>query len=152
MDMDGSAFDAETYSQRLIKEASLSQLMAHESEVVRQIGALDSDMQTLVYENYNKFIAATDTIRKMRVDFRAMEDEMDRLADKMQNISVFSGQVCAVLCCRTTLGYIRLTLNCLRLLTRSLRRYRIAASASASSRALTRSSRSFSSCSSCRTA
>jgi Vps51/Vps67 len=24
---------------------------------------LDSDMQTLVYENYNKFIAATETIR-----------------------------------------------------------------------------------------
>ena len=31
-------------------------------------------MQTLVYENYNKFIAATDTIRKMRVDFRDMEE------------------------------------------------------------------------------
>ena len=50
-------------------------------------------MQTLVYENYNKFIAATDTIRKMRIDFGAMEDEMDALAGKMQNISTFSGQV-----------------------------------------------------------
>ena len=47
----------------------------------------------MVYENYNKFIAATDTIKKMRVDFRAMEDEMDQLADKMQNITVFSGQI-----------------------------------------------------------
>ena len=46
-----------------------------------------------MYENYNKFIAATDTIKKMRVDFRAMEDEMDQLADKMQNITVFSGQI-----------------------------------------------------------
>ena len=55
---------------RLIRDASLSQLMAKESEVVREIHSLDSDMQTLVYENYNKFISATDTINKMRVDFR----------------------------------------------------------------------------------
>ena len=30
-----------------------------------EIKSLDSDMQTLVYENYNKFISATDTIRKV---------------------------------------------------------------------------------------
>ena len=39
--------------------------MDKESEMVRHIKALDSDMQTLVYENYNKFISATDTIRKV---------------------------------------------------------------------------------------
>ena len=33
-----------------------------------EIRSLDSDMQTLVYENYNKFISATDTIRKVRED------------------------------------------------------------------------------------
>lgn len=27
--------------------------------MVKQIRSLDSDMQTLVYENYNKFISAT---------------------------------------------------------------------------------------------
>ena len=31
-----------------------------------EIKSLDSDMQTLVYENYNKFISATDTIKKVR--------------------------------------------------------------------------------------
>ena len=93
LNINGAAFNSDLYTQKLIKEASLSQLMAQEAEVVKQIGALDSDMQTLVYENYNKFIAATDTIRKMRIDFRAMEDEMDALAGKMQNISSFSGQV-----------------------------------------------------------
>jgi hypothetical protein len=93
LNINGAAFNADQFTQKLIKEASLSQLMAQETEVVRQIGSLDSDMQTLVYENYNKFIAATDTIRKMRIDFRAMEDEMDALAGKMHNISSFSGQI-----------------------------------------------------------
>ena len=31
-----------------------------------EIRSLDSEMQTLVYENYNKFISATDTIRKVK--------------------------------------------------------------------------------------
>ncbi len=92
-DINGPNFDAEAFSQRLVREASLSQLMAQEAEVSRQVAALDSDMQTLVYENYNRFIAATDTIRKMRVDFRAMEDEMDRLADEMGDISASSARV-----------------------------------------------------------
>ena len=39
--------------------------MDKETEMVRNIRSLDSDMQTLVYENYNKFITATDTIRKV---------------------------------------------------------------------------------------
>lgn len=41
--------------------------MDHESEIVKDTQTLHSDMQTLVYENYNKFISATDTIRKVSV-------------------------------------------------------------------------------------
>ena len=47
------------------KERSLTDLMDKEMEMTRHIKLLDSDMQTLVYENYNKFISATDTIRKV---------------------------------------------------------------------------------------
>lgn len=54
--------------------------METESNLIRQIQDLDSDMQTLVYENYNKFIDATDTIRKMKTDFGKMEDKMGRLS------------------------------------------------------------------------
>lgn len=39
--------------------------MDHENEIVKDTQTLHSDMQTLVYENYNKFISATDTIRKV---------------------------------------------------------------------------------------
>ena len=37
-----------------------------ETEIVKETRKLDSEMQTLVSENYNKFISATDTIRKVR--------------------------------------------------------------------------------------
>lgn len=41
--------------------------MQKEHQIYRQIQSLDSEMQTLVYENYNKFISATDTIRKVSI-------------------------------------------------------------------------------------
>lgn len=40
-------------------ECPLGQLLAREATLGREIRALDSDMQTLLYENYNKFISAT---------------------------------------------------------------------------------------------
>ena len=93
LDINNANFDPELFVNRLISEASLGQLMAQEGEIVRQIQGLDSDMQTLVYENYNKFIAATETIRKMRVDFRSMEEEMDQLASSMTSITAFSSNI-----------------------------------------------------------
>lgn len=41
--------------------------MDHETEIIKNTQILHSDMQTLVYENYNKFISATDTIRKVNL-------------------------------------------------------------------------------------
>ena len=65
IDINGPAFAPDVYLNKLLKERSLTELMDKETEMVRHIKALDSDMQTLVYENYNKFISATDTIRKV---------------------------------------------------------------------------------------
>ena len=92
-DMDSTSFDPDSYMQRLIKDNSLAALMNHEGNVVKQIHSLDSDMQTLVYENYNKFIAATDTIKKMSVDFRTTDDDMAELEDKMAAITKQSARV-----------------------------------------------------------
>lgn len=39
--------------------------MDQESDIIKDTQTLHSDMQTLVYENYNKFISATDTVRKV---------------------------------------------------------------------------------------
>ncbi len=43
--------------------------------MVHEIKTLDSDMQMLVYENYNKFISATDTIRKMKASISELCDD-----------------------------------------------------------------------------
>ncbi|XP_055327239.1 vacuolar protein sorting-associated protein 51 homolog [Paramacrobiotus metropolitanus] len=97
LDLNGTAFDPDQYLRRVLKEEALVDLIEHEAEMVQQIKALDSDMQTLVYENYNKFITATDTIRKMKQDFGQMEQEMEKLAKNMVAINEFSTKVTASL-------------------------------------------------------
>lgn len=87
-DINGANFNSELYLQKLLKvktyfcflifnlnylyilltftqDYNLKQIMDHEADVVRDTQTLHSDMQTLVYENYNKFISATDTVRKV---------------------------------------------------------------------------------------
>ena len=45
-------------------KTDLEGLLKKHVEMAAEIKNLDSDMQMLVYENYNKFISATDTIRR----------------------------------------------------------------------------------------
>lgn len=56
-----------------------------------------SEMQTLVYENYNKFISATDAIRRMQNDFKNMEHEMDKLGETMSEITQSTDQITGTL-------------------------------------------------------
>ncbi|XP_030217459.1 vacuolar protein sorting-associated protein 51 homolog [Gadus morhua] len=96
-DINGQNFDPDVYLNKLRRECSLGELMDQEGCMVKQIRSLDSDMQTLVYENYNKFISATDTIRKMKNDFKKMEDEMDCLTTNMAAITEFSASISGTL-------------------------------------------------------
>ncbi|XP_046444096.1 vacuolar protein sorting-associated protein 51 homolog isoform X3 [Daphnia pulex] len=92
-DVDGKHFNADAYVDKLVQETSLKQLIDKEQELVREIQSLDSEMQTLVYENYNKFILATDTIRQMKSDFKTMEDEMEKLVQDMSHIATFANNI-----------------------------------------------------------
>lgn len=93
LDIDGATFEPNMYLEKVFKECSLRQVMDLENEIVKDTQTLHSDMQTLVYENYNKFISATETIRKMKNDFKKMEDEMDLLMSNMDTITSFSDKI-----------------------------------------------------------
>ena len=66
MNIDGAAFNVDKYVSNMLQYKSLEELVQRGNAMVSEIKSLDSDMQMLVYENYNKFISATDTIRKMK--------------------------------------------------------------------------------------
>lgn len=71
--------------------------MDTETIIIKDTQTLQSEMQTLVYENYNKFITATETIRKMKTDFLLMENEMKKLQENMIDITESSHQITSVL-------------------------------------------------------
>jgi hypothetical protein len=72
-------FDPESFLKRLLKESRLGELTVRHRELLADVGALDSDMQMLVYENYNKFITATDIIKLMNGAMEGMDDRMHGL-------------------------------------------------------------------------
>jgi vacuolar protein sorting-associated protein 51 len=91
--IDSPGFDPESYVTKLLRETRLTQLIDKEQVLTKQIKTLDNEMQTLVYENYNKFISATDTIRQMKKDFKTMEDEMSQLISMMSSINTSNQQI-----------------------------------------------------------
>ncbi|KAI9243225.1 Vps51/Vps67-domain-containing protein [Sporodiniella umbellata] len=86
-DLDGNTFNSSMYFAHLLKEKSLRDLVEVDSSLVTEIREIDGDMKTLVYENYNKFISATDTIKNMRSNVENMECEMSRLNENIKTIS-----------------------------------------------------------------
>eukprot|EP00053_Salpingoeca_punica_P015908 m.147747 g.147747 ORF g.147747 m.147747 type:complete len:917 (+) comp16829_c2_seq1:104-2854(+) len=93
LDLDSNTFRPNEYVDRMLRQCNLHELIRHDSQLSSQIKALDSDMQTLVYENYNKFISATDTIRKMKGQVENMDDAMTSLHSKMQAIAKTSAKI-----------------------------------------------------------
>ncbi|KAJ3127221.1 Vacuolar protein sorting-associated protein 51 [Physocladia obscura] len=87
MDMDSPFFVPETFVSKCINETSLVEMLQRDNDLVAEIKELDASMKTLVYGNYNKFIAASDTIRDMRIKVDSMEDQMRLFEDKMATIS-----------------------------------------------------------------
>ena len=81
-DLDSKAFDAEAHTRRHIEESSLQTILETEERLALQVRTLDSTMQTLVYENYSRFIDATDAIRSIGVHVSANEDSLAKLASE----------------------------------------------------------------------
>lgn len=63
--LDRTEFDSEAYLRRLAARDKLPTLLSQHHQLVHELRGLDAGLQALVYENYNKFISATDTIRTM---------------------------------------------------------------------------------------
>ena len=77
--LDSAAFDADRYLSQLLRSTRLDGLLSKHVEMTTEVKVLDSDMQMLVYENYNKFISATDTIRSMKSNVDGMDSNMHEL-------------------------------------------------------------------------
>ena len=77
--IDRDGFDHDAYVTQSVRDVPLAELQARCVSMAGEIKQLDGDMQMLVYENYSKFIVATDTVKEMRSNVATIESRVDEL-------------------------------------------------------------------------
>ena len=87
LSLDSSSFDPPRYFAQLLEQTRLDELLDRSLVLQSEVKTFDGDMQMLVYENYNKFISATDTIRSMRTKVDGMEEKMTQVKEKIKRIA-----------------------------------------------------------------
>jgi len=97
LDVDSKQFDAKLYFKNLIKTKNLPELIKINNDLDKAVKQLDNNMKTLVYDNYNKFISAADTIRKMRNNVEQLEEEMIQLDVMIEQIHGAAQQITTTL-------------------------------------------------------
>ncbi|CAK9323512.1 unnamed protein product [Citrullus colocynthis] len=81
-----TSFNPDQYMSILVQKSNLEGLLQRHVEMAAEIKNLDTDLQMLVYENYNKFISATDTIKRMNNNIVGMETNMEQLLEKILSV------------------------------------------------------------------
>ncbi|KAF7818136.1 vacuolar protein sorting-associated protein 51-like protein [Senna tora] len=92
-DINATTFDPDYYMNNLVHKSNLEGLLQRHVEMAAEIKNLDTDLQMLVYENYNKFISATDTIKRMKSNISGMEVNMEQLLEKIMSVQSRSDTV-----------------------------------------------------------
>ena len=93
-DMDNPHFDAVEHTKTHVWTTAVHPLLEIEESLACQVRTLDSRLQTLVYENYSRFIDATDAIRSIGVSVQqANEGNLSSLQGTMDKIQTTSREV-----------------------------------------------------------
>ncbi|KAK3720569.1 hypothetical protein LTR37_003618 [Vermiconidia calcicola] len=85
-ELDKANFDASAYVANLLAKEGVDGVLKVEAGLVSEIRSLDGEKKALVYDNYSKLIAATDTIRNMR-------EKMDPLTPTTSTLSPAIGHI-----------------------------------------------------------
>ena len=86
-ELDVPNFDPELYVRKVHATNRLVEILQIERGLIYDIKSLNGEKKALVYDNYSKLIAATDTIRSMRNNMGPLMPEGSSLNDEMAQIA-----------------------------------------------------------------
>lgn len=86
-ELDQEGFDAERYVKDLLANESLEGILRAEASLISETRSLDGEKKALVYDNYSKLIAATETIRKMRTNMDPLSPTTSTLTPAISHIA-----------------------------------------------------------------
>lgn len=78
---------------RLVGSQGVKALLKVENGLVNDIRGFDGERKSLVYDNYNKLIAATDTIRSMRSNMEPLSPATTTLLPAISHIASVSSSL-----------------------------------------------------------
>ncbi|KKA28877.1 hypothetical protein TD95_000270 [Thielaviopsis punctulata] len=93
-ELDAPDFDVAEYVRKAAAENGLEDLLHVYTRVLAEIRALDAEKKALVYDNYNKLITATETIRKMRTNMDPLNPLAAQLDPRMAHIQEQATAIC----------------------------------------------------------
>lgn len=87
LDIDKQEYHPQAALNLLEKDFNYIQFISYSNTLSNDIKQLDGNMKTLVYQNYSKFLAAQEVIRKIKKTSIDMEEQVSNINDKMSLIT-----------------------------------------------------------------
>ena len=91
--LDSQNFDSQKYLSNFLKTNGIKDLIQKNIEIQNDIKNYDHDIQSLVFENYNKFIISIDTVKKMKHNIVKVEEKMKVLENSMGKINSLASNI-----------------------------------------------------------
>ncbi|KAL8444063.1 hypothetical protein Emag_005716 [Eimeria magna] len=95
LDLNSPQFNMQAFFSAAVSKCTLRQLLRLSNELEAEVRLLERDIQTLVYENYGKFLSATETVRRVRQAMGDVEGQLQSLSSSVASIESSSGQLMA---------------------------------------------------------
>ncbi|GBM55922.1 Vacuolar protein sorting-associated protein 51 [Araneus ventricosus] len=92
-DMDREEFNPDLCMLRFAEDCSLQQILSRRNHLDMEIKGIAAGIQNMLYDNYTKFITASEVISKIKNDFEKMDDDIRSLGAKMNSIENLSSQI-----------------------------------------------------------
>lgn len=86
-------FDSSKYLSSFLKTNSVKSLIQKSLDLQQDVRNYDQDIQTLVFENYNKFIISIDTVKKMKESIVKVDSKMKSLESSMNKINALTSKI-----------------------------------------------------------
>lgn len=96
-DIDHESFNSEKTFEELLRAKNLKSLVQANLSIQAEIKSIDHDVQSLVFENYSKFISSIEVVKKMREEIDKTEDDLNQLQRSIDNIRGSSRKIDAIL-------------------------------------------------------
>lgn len=92
-DIDSPYFDHAKFFEEKTKNDPVTNLLTLQSSVVTEIRSFENDLQTLVCDNYTKFLSASNTVNQLSEDIASIKSNISDLKVRLRNLREYNSDM-----------------------------------------------------------